>query len=125
MEEAMHLAKFGSKVIVLLRGSKNNMKASKAMQERAFANEKIEFMEYTEAVEALGEKFLTGLKIIKYQTQEISQLEIGGLFFAIGHTPNTGFLDGQIQLDETGYILTKPGTTKVVDPAKFTGKVSC
>jgi thioredoxin reductase (NADPH) len=82
-------------------------------------------MEYTEATEALGEKFLTWLKIINNQTKTESQLEIGGLFFAIGHTPNTGFLDGQIQLDETGYILTKPGTTKVVDPAKFTGKVSC
>ena len=55
----MHLAKFGSTVIVLLRGSKDAMKASKAMQERAFANEKIEFMEYTEATEAVGEKFLT------------------------------------------------------------------
>ena len=125
MEEAMHLAKFGSKVIVLLRGSKDAMKASKAMQERAFANEKIEFMEYTEATEALGEKFLTWLKIVNNQSKTESQLDIGGLFFAIGHTPNTVFLDGQIQLDDAGYILTKPGTTKAVDPAKFTGKVSC
>ncbi len=125
MEEAMHLAKFGSKVTVLIRGSKDNLKASKAMQERAFANPKIEFMEYTEALEALGEKLLTWLKIVNNQTKVESQIEVGGLFFAIGHTPNTGFLDGQLQLDETWYILTKPGTTKVVDPAHFTGKVSC
>lgn len=125
MEEAMHLAKFGSKVLVLIRGSKDNLKASKAMQERAFANPKIEFLEYTEAVEALGDKLLNGLKIINNQTQNISQVDIGGLFFAIGHTPNTGFLDGQVQIDETWYIITKPGTTKVVDPAHFTGKVSC
>ena len=59
MEEAMHLAKFGSQVTVLIRGSKDNLKASKAMQERAFANPKIIFMEYTEAVEVLGEKLLT------------------------------------------------------------------
>lgn len=101
MEEAMHLAKFGSKVLVLIRGSKDNLKASKAMQERAFANPKIEFLEYTEAVEALGEKLLTGVKIINNQTQETSEIEANGLFFAIGHTPNTGFLDGQLQLDET------------------------
>lgn len=125
MEEAMHLSKFGSHVTVLLRGSKNNMKASKAMQERALANPKITFMEYTEAVEALWDKLLTSIKIINNQTQETSEIEANGLFFAIGHTPNTGFLDGQIQIDETWYILTKPGTTKVVDPAKFTGKVSC
>ena len=112
MEEAMHLAKFGSKVIVLLRGSKATIKASKAMQERTFANPKIEFMEHTEATEALGDKLLNGLKIINNQTQETSQLEIGGLFFAIGHTPNTAFLDGQIQLNDANYIITTPGTTK-------------
>jgi thioredoxin reductase (NADPH) len=89
MEEAMHLAKFGSKVQIIIRGSKENLKASKAMQERAFANPKIEFLEYSEAIEATGDKLLNGLKIINNQTQEISQIEIGGLFFAIGHTPNT------------------------------------
>lgn len=101
MEEAMHLAKFGSKVTVLIRGSKDNLKASKAMQDRAFANPKITFMEYTEALEAFGDKLLTGVKIINNQTQETSEIEANGLFFAIGHTPNTGFLDGQIQIDET------------------------
>ncbi len=126
MEEAMHLAKFGSKVLVLIRRAKSDLRASKAMQERAFANEKIEFLEYTEAIEVLGnEKLITGLKIRHNQTQVMSEIEVGGLFFAIGHTPNTGFLDRQIQIDETWYILTKPGTTKVVDPNKFTGKVSC
>lgn len=107
MEEAMHLAKFGSKVLVLIRRSKSDLKASKAMQEKAFANDKIEFLEYTEAVEVLGDgKFLTQLKIINNQTQTMSEIEIGGLFFAIGHTPNTGFLDGQVSLDENGYIIT-------------------
>ena len=101
MEEAMHLAKFGAKVTILIRGSKDNLKASKAMQERAFSNPKIEFLEYTEAVEALGDKPLTGVTIINNQTQETYEIEANGLFFAIGHTPNTGFLDGQIQIDET------------------------
>ena len=102
MEEAMHLAKFGSKVLVLIRRAKSDLRASKAMQERAFTNPKIEFIEYTEAVEVLGnEKIITGLKIRHNQTQVMSEIEVGGLFFAIGHTPNTGFLDRQIQIDET------------------------
>lgn len=126
MEEAMHLAKFGSKVLVLIRRGKSDLRASKAMQERAFANEKIEFLEYTEVQEVLGDgNLITGLKVINNQTQEVSEIAVGGLFFAIGHTPNTGFLAWQIQLDDAGYILTKPGTTRVVDPAKYTGKVSC
>ncbi len=126
MEEAMHLAKFGSKVLVLIRRGKADLRASKAMQERAFANEKIEFVEYTEVQEVLGDgNLITGLKVINNQTQELSEIAVGGLFFAIGHTPNTAFLAGQIQLDDAGYILTKPGTTRVVDPAKYTGKVSC
>lgn len=100
MEEAMHLAKFGSQVTVLLRGSKVSMKASKAMQDRAFANPKISFMEYTEATAVQGEQLLTQVDIVNNQTQETSTITANGLFFAIGHTPNTGFLDGQVQIDE-------------------------
>ena len=106
LEEATHLAKFGSKVYVLIRRGKGDLRASKAMQERAFANEKIEFLEYTEVLEAQGDKLLTGLTIINNQTGQKFSLEVSGLFFAIGHTPNTGFLEGQIVLDETGYIQT-------------------
>jgi thioredoxin reductase (NADPH) len=101
LEEATHLAKFGSKVYVLIRRGKGDLRASKAMQERAFANEKIEFLEYTEALEVHGEKLLTGITMINNQTQQKSSLEVSGLFFAIGHTPNTGFLEGQIKVDET------------------------
>lgn len=100
MEEAMHLAKFGSQVTVLLRGSKASMKASKAMQDRAFANPKISFMEHTEATAVRGEQLLTQVDIVNNQTQEVSTIPANGLFFAIGHTPNTGFLDGQVQIDE-------------------------
>lgn len=113
LEEATHLAKFGSKVTVLIRRSKTELKASKAMQARAFANEKIEFLEYTEAVEILGNgNLMTWLTVINNQTQQTSTLEANGLFFAIGHTPNTGFLEGQVALDDTGYIITKAGTTE-------------
>ena len=77
MEEAMHLAKFGSKVIVLLRGSKDAMKASKAMQERAFANPKIDILEHTELLEVGGEKLVTVLKVINNQTQEVTEIGAG------------------------------------------------
>lgn len=120
MEEATHLAKFGSSVMVLLRGSKDTMKASKAMQERAFNNPKITIIEYTEAVEVLWDgQMMTGLQVINNQTQALTTIDASGLFFAIGHTPNTRFLDGQIATDETGYIITKPGTTETSVPWVF------
>lgn len=113
MEEATHLAKFASKVLILIRRGKGDLRASRAMQERVFANEKIEFLEYSEAVEVLGNgKLISGLKIANNQTGIISEVEVWGLFFAIGHTPNTTFLDGQIALDDAHYIITTPWTTK-------------
>jgi thioredoxin reductase (NADPH) len=106
MEEAIHLTHFASKVIVLVRSDK--LRASEVMQERAKANDKIEFKRFTEAKEALGDgNLLTGLKVINNQTQEELIIECWGLFYAIGHKPNTDFLDGQITLDTEGYIITK------------------
>lgn len=82
MEEAIHLTHFGSKVIVLVRT--DTLRASEVMQQRAKANEKIEFMRFTEALEAIGDdNQLTGLKIINNQTKEESLLECSGLFYAI------------------------------------------
>lgn len=98
MEEAIHLTHFGSKVIVLVRTDK--LRASEVMQQRAKQNPKIEFKRFTESIEALGnENQLTGLKVINNQTKEESIIECNGLFYAIGHKPNTDFLDGQITLD--------------------------
>lgn len=106
MEEAIHLTHFGSKVIVLVRT--NKLRASEVMQARAKANEKIEFKRFTESIEAVGDgNRLTGLKVINNQTNEESIIECSGLFYAIGHKPNTDFLDGQITLDTDGYIITK------------------
>jgi len=84
------------------------------MQERAKANPKIEFLRNTEAKEILGEKWwnMTWLKIFNNKTKEESILEAKWLFYAIWHTPNTWFLDEQLELDEAGYIITKPGTTQ-------------
>ncbi len=106
MEEAQHMTHFASKVIVLVRRDK--LRASEIMQTRAKANEKIEFMRHTEAREAIGDGTkLTWLKVINNQTQEEKTIECSGVFYAIGHTPNTDFLDGQITLDADWYIITK------------------
>ena len=110
MEEAIHLTHFASEVVVLVR--RDALRASKAMQERALNNPKITFMRNTEAEEAHGDKFLTGVSVINNKTGEKSLIECSGLFYAIGHQPNTSFLNGQLELDEAGYILTKPGTTQ-------------
>lgn len=110
IEEATYLTKFASKVLMIVR--RNVLRASKVMQERAKKNPKIEIMFNTIPLEALGEKSLSGLKVKNVLTNAETQLPIGGLFYAIGHLPNTAFLDGQLELDETGYIKVKPGTTK-------------
>ena len=110
VEEACFLTKFGSKVYMLVR--KDHLRASKVMQERAFANDKIEILWNTEAIEAVGENLLSHVKVKNNQTQEEQLIEASGLFYAIGHKPNTDFLDNQITLDEDGYIVTEPGNTK-------------
>lgn len=109
-EEALHMTKFGSRVTMLVR--RDEMRASKAMQERVKNNQKITIMWHTELVEALGEDTLQQVKIVNNQTQEESMIEAKGLFYAIGHTPNTAFLENQVELDASGYIKTQPGTTK-------------
>jgi thioredoxin reductase (NADPH) len=109
-EESTYLTKYASKVILLVR--RDVLRASKVMQERVLSNKKIEVLWNTEALEALGDKALTGVKIVNNKTKKESTLEAGGLFYAIGHLPNTAFLNGQLKLDETGYIKNTPGTTK-------------
>ena len=106
-EEAQYLTKFSSNVTLLVRSSA--MRASKTMQERVIANPKITIVYHAHALKAIGDKVLTHLSIS--ESGQERTLEASGLFYAIGHTPNTGFLDGQLTIDETGYIQTKPGTT--------------
>lgn len=110
IEESVYLTKFASEVTLLVR--KGEFKASKAMQDRALANPKLKIMWFTELVEAMGDPLLSELKIKNNQTGVESIIPAAGLFYAIGHTPNTAFLNGQIELDETGYIKTVPGSTK-------------
>ncbi|MEI8011250.1 MAG: thioredoxin-disulfide reductase [Candidatus Omnitrophota bacterium] len=109
IEEACHLSKYASKVILMHR--RDVLRASKAMQDRVTANPVIAVMWHTVPVEAYGDKFLGGLRVKDVVTGALTELPCGGLFYAIGHAPNTGFLDGQLDLDEAGYIRTVPGTT--------------
>lgn len=104
MEEATFLTKFASKVYVLHR--RDTLRASKAMQERAFKNEKIEFVWNTEVEEILfDDSGVTGLKVKNTETGEVSERSTDGFFLAIGHKPNTDFLKGQVNLDNSGYII--------------------
>jgi len=107
-EEANYLTKFGSTVHLLVR--RDALRASKAMQDRTKANPKIEIHWNTEALEAVGEKVLSGVKVKSNKTGAETVIEASGLFYAIGHEPNTKFLEGQVKTDETGYITTVPGT---------------
>ncbi len=110
MEEALHLTHYASEVIVLVR--KDILKASKAMQDKVTSNPKIKIMYNTEIQEAMWANFLEKIRVVNNKTNETAEIECKGLFYAIGHTPNTEFLNGQIALDETGYIITTPWTTK-------------
>ena len=117
IEEANHLTHFASKVIMLVR--RDMFRASKAMQERALNNPKIEVRRNTEAVEAIWENLLTGLIVKNNKTGESETISCAGLFYAIGHTPNTAFLERQIDLDAMGYIQTVPGSTATNIPGVF------
>ena len=117
-EEASYLAKFGSSVTMLVR--RDELRASKAMQKRVFDNEKISIMWNTNATEVLGDgKLLTQVKVRNNKSGEEQVLDAGGLFYAIGHTPNTAFLNGQVETDETGYIITHGKSTATNVPGVF------
>jgi thioredoxin reductase (NADPH) len=112
LEEAIFLTKFATKVTVIHR--REELRASKIMQDRAFANPKIEFIWNTEIQEVLGsrETGVTGLKLYNNQTEEVSEFATSGVFVAIGHIPNTHVFQGKLEMNKDGYILTKPGTTR-------------
>lgn len=109
-EEALYLTKFAGKVILLVR--RDVLRASRAMQERVFADKKIDVRWNTNALALVGEKKLDAVKAKNNKTNEELTIEAGGLFYAVGHQPNTAFLNGQVDLDDVGYIKTVPGTTR-------------
>ncbi len=114
VEEASYLTKYASKVYLILR--RGEMRASKIMQERAFSNPKIELVKFSVVDEVLGDEDprigVTGVRIRNVQNDQTSTLEATGMFLAIGHTPNTKFLGGQVQTHANGYIAwTQPYRT--------------
>jgi thioredoxin reductase (NADPH) len=110
MEEGTFLTKYASKVYLVHR--RDELRASKIMQKRAMENPKVEFLWSHAVVAALGESHLEAVRVEDLKTGDEREVEAAGLFFAIGHEPNTGFLEGQLELDEVGYIKTRPGTTQ-------------
>lgn len=116
-EEATYLANICNKVTMLVR--KDYMRASKAMQHRVNNTENLEVLYNTEVDEVLGDTVVEGLRMVNNQTGEKSEIEITGLFIAIGHKPNTEIFKGQLEMDDTGYIITKGKSTKTNMPGVF------
>jgi thioredoxin reductase (NADPH) len=117
MEEALFLTRFASTVTVIHR--RDALRASKIMQERAFANPKIRFRWNTEVAEVLGETKITGLRLRDTVTGEQSELAVGGVFVAIGHDPRTELFTGQLAADSEGYLLVEEPSTRTAIPGVF------
>lgn len=118
MEEANFLTKFASQVYIIHR--RDTLRASKPMQQRAFDNPKIEFVWDTAVEEILSDQSgVTGIKVKNLKTGEVTERQTDGFFLGIGHTPNTAFLDGQIDLDDHQFIKTINGTTETNVPGIF------
>lgn len=125
MEEATFLTNLASKVYVLVRGTKEQVRASKVMQDRAFANPKIEFLFNSEVLEVLGDQKVAGLKVKNNLTGAESVMsDVEGLFIAIGHKPNTGFLEGFVELGKMGYINVLDTTRTSKEGVFVAGDVS-
>ncbi len=116
-EEASYLANICSKVTMLIR--KDHMRASKAMQNRVKNLSNIDIRFNTEVDEILGDQVVEGLRMVNNQTGEKEEIAISGFFVAIGHKPNTDIFKGQLDMDATGYIITKGKSTKTNKPGVF------
>ncbi len=116
-EEATYLANICNKVTMLVR--KDFMKASKAMQHRVNNTKNLEVRYNTEVDEVLGDQVVEGLRMLNNETGVKDEIAITGLFIAIGHKPNTDIFKGQLDMDETGYLITKGKTTKTNMPGVF------
>src|SRR6476661_1290125 len=119
IEEATFLSRFGSKVTLIHR--RGELRASKIMQERAFADPKIEFAWNSEVAEIHGDDKVTGVTLRDTETGETRELDVTGLFIAIGHDPRSELLHGQVDLDENGYVLVDQPSTRT----NLTGVFAC
>lgn len=109
-EEATYLAKLCPKVHLLVR--RDEMRASQIMQERVFKNPNIQVHWNTEIEEVLGESEVQGLRVVNNQTKAKTEIPVNGLFIAIGHQPNTDVFKSWLNMDETGYLISEPGSTR-------------
>jgi thioredoxin reductase (NADPH) len=118
MEEALFLTRFATEVIVIHR--RDSLRASKIMAERAQRHDKIRFVWHSEVAEVLGdEKAATAVRLRDVRNGALSTLEIGALFVAIGHKPNTDLFRGVLDLNPAGYLVTTPGSTRTNVPGVF------
>ena len=116
-EESTFLTKFASKVYLIHR--RDALRASKIMQERVLKHPKIEVIWDTVVADVLGDDVVSGVRLRHVKTNQEQDLACGGVFYAIGFTPNTELFKGQLELDELGYILTKPDSTRTSVPGVF------
>jgi thioredoxin reductase (NADPH) len=117
MEEALFLTRFASAVTVVHR--RDELRASKIMQERAFANPKIKFRWNSEVSEIIGDAKITGLRLRDTVTGEESELAVGGVFVAIGHDPRSELFTGQLATDSESYLLVDQPSTRTAIPGVF------
>jgi thioredoxin reductase (NADPH) len=110
MEEALFLTRYASKVTVIHR--RDQLRASKIMQDRAFRNPKIEFLWDSVVNECVGEEYLTAVRVQNRKTEAIQELPVEALFLAIGHKPNTDVVRGQLELDDVGYVKVESGSSR-------------
>lgn len=118
-EEADYLSKYASEVILLVR--KNEMRASKVMQQRVENNPKIKIEWETTLAEIKGENFVSSVDVLNVKTKAIRNIPANGVFYAIGHKPNTDFLEGQLETDTEGYLIIEPGSSRT----KIAGVFAC
>jgi thioredoxin reductase (NADPH) len=121
MEEAIFLTRFANKVTVVHR--REVLRASKIMQDRAFANDKIDFRWNSVVDEILGDGKVSGVRLRDVQSGEQSDVDVNGVFVAIGHVPNTDVFQGQLDMDDNGYILTHDGSRTSVEGVFAAGDV--
>jgi thioredoxin reductase (NADPH) len=121
LEEALFLTRFATKVTVVHR--RDELRASKIMQERAFKNPKIEFLWDSVIVDVLGDTKVSGVRIRHTTSEETFELPVSGLFVAIGHEPNTSLFKGQLDMADNGYLVTHDGTRTNVDGVFACGDV--
>jgi thioredoxin reductase (NADPH) len=116
-EEAIFLTSFAGTVTMVHR--RDALRAQKVLQSRVFDHEKIKIVWDSIVIEAVGEQFLTGVKVQNVKDKKEKIVEAAGLFYAIGHKPNNDFIEGQLEIDKTGYIITKPDSTATSVPGVF------